>query len=96
LVSQTLQRLCEGKVGLSHIPPGTPWNNGYIESFSNRLRKACLDRNHWNTFFEARVVIGDFKEEHNHRHRHSALAYDTGRVRCPMQAHPLPLACETN
>jgi putative transposase len=38
LVSQALQQFCEGKVGLSYIPPGTPWNNGYIESFNNRLR----------------------------------------------------------
>jgi putative transposase len=36
LVSQALQKFCDGKVGLSYIPPGTPWNNGYIESFNNR------------------------------------------------------------
>ena len=77
LVSQALQRFCENKVGLSYIPPGTPWNNGYIESFNNRLRKECLNRNHWTTLFEARVVIGDFKDDHNHRHRHSALGYRT-------------------
>jgi putative transposase len=77
LVSQALQRFCDGKVGLSYIPPGCPWDNGYIESFNNRLRKECLNRNHWNTLFEARVVIGDFKHEHNHRHRHSALGYRT-------------------
>jgi putative transposase len=41
LVSQALQRFCENKVGLYYIPPGTPWNNGYIESFNNRLRKEC-------------------------------------------------------
>jgi putative transposase len=64
-------------VGMSYIPPGTPWNNGHIESFNNRLRKECLNRNHWNTLFEARVVIGDFKDEHDHRHRHSALGYRT-------------------
>ena len=60
-------------------PPtdASPWNNGYIESFNNRLRKECLNRNHWNTLFEARVVIGDFKTEHNYRHRHSALGYRT-------------------
>jgi putative transposase len=77
LVSQALQQFCHGKVGLSYIPPGTPWNNGYIESFNNRLRKECLNRNHWTTLLEARVVIGDFKHEHNHRHRHSALGYLT-------------------
>ena len=36
LVSQALQQFCEGKVELSYIPPGTPWNNGCIESFNNR------------------------------------------------------------
>ena len=86
LVSQALQHFCEGKVGLSYIPPGTPWNNGYIESFNNRLRKECLNRNHWNTLFEARVVIGDFKHEHNHRHRHSALGYRTpASSGCPLR-----------
>src|SRR6202166_4249678 len=52
LVSQALQQFCEGRVGLSYIPPGTPWNNGYIESFNNRLRKECLNRNHWNSLLE--------------------------------------------
>ena len=74
LVSQALQRFCDGKVGMCYIPPGTPWNNGYIESFNNRLRKECLNRNHWNSLFEARVVIGDFKHEHNQRHRFPGLA----------------------
>jgi putative transposase len=77
LVSQALQRFCGGKVGLYYIPPGAPWDNGYIESFNNRLRRECLNRNYWNTLLEARVVIGDFKHEHNHRHRHSALGYLT-------------------
>jgi transposase InsO family protein len=77
MVSHALQQFCAGKVGLSYIPPGTPWNNGYIESFNNRLWKECLNRNHWSTLLEARVVIGDFKHERNHRHRHSALGYLT-------------------
>ena len=78
------------RVGLSYIPPGTPWNNGYIESLNNRLRKECLNRNHWNTLFEARVVIGDFKHEHNHPHRHSALGYRTPAEHCGVQVHPHP------
>jgi putative transposase len=62
---------------VSYIPPGTPRNNGYIESFNNRLRKECLNSNHWTNLREARVAIGDFKEEHNRRRRHSALGYGT-------------------
>jgi len=43
---------------------------------ATRLRE-CLNRNHWTTLREARVVIGDFKRDHNRRHRHSALGYLT-------------------
>ena len=97
LVSQALQWFCDGKVGLSYIPPGCPWDNGYIESFNNRLRKECLNRNHWNTLFEARVVIGDFKHDHNHRHRHSALGYRTPAEYAAACRHThTPVACEIN
>jgi len=97
LVSQALQRFCDGKVDMVYIPPGTPWNNGHIESFNNRLRKECLNRNHWNTLFEARVVIGDFKHEHNHHHRHSALGYRTPAEYATACRHShTPLACTTN
>ena len=97
LISQALQSFCAGKVGLSYIPPGTPWNNRYIESFNNRLRRECLNRNHWTNLLEARVVIGDFKHEHNARHRHSALGYLTPAeyaARCSHTHHPV--ACEIN
>jgi putative transposase len=97
MISQALQQFCDGKVGLSYIPPGTPWNNGYIESFNNRLRKECLNRNHWTNLLEARVVIGDFKHEHNQRHRHSALGYLTPveyAARCRHTHHPV--ACVIN
>ena len=76
-ISQALQQFCEGKTGVYYIPPGTPWNNWYIESFNNRLRKECLKRNHWKSQLEARVVTGDFKTEHNTGHRHSARGYRT-------------------
>ena len=82
---------------MSYIPPGTPWNNGHIESFNNRLRKECLNRNHWNTLFEARVVIGDFKDEHNHRHRHSSLGYRTpAEYAAACRCTHTPVACEIN
>ena len=83
-ISHVLRQFCRDRVGISYIPPGTPWNNGYIESggtslwgINNRLRKECLHRNHWTSLLEARVVIEDFKDDHNHRHRHSSLGYLT-------------------
>ncbi|MEE6176820.1 IS3 family transposase [Mycobacterium sp. 050134] len=96
-ISQALQQFCDGKTGMSYIPPGTPWNNGHIESFNNRLRKECLNRNHWNTLLEARVVIGDFKEDHNHRHRHSSLGYRTpAEYAAACRCTHTPVACEIN
>ena len=100
LISQALQRFCDGKVGLYYIPPGAPRDNGYIESFNNRLRKECLkclNRNHWTNLREARVVIGDYKHDHNHRHRHSALGYLTPAeyaAACRHTHHPV--TCEIN
>jgi len=96
-ISQALQSFCAGRVGLSYIPPGTPWNNGYIESFNNRLRRECLNRNHWTNLLEARVVIGDFKHEHNTRHRHSSLGYLTPVEYAAGCSHQhTPMACEIN
>jgi transposase InsO family protein len=42
LISQALQRFCDSKVGLYYIPSRCPWDNGYIESFNNRIWKECL------------------------------------------------------
>lgn len=96
-ISQALQQFCDDRFGMSYIPPGTPWNNGHIESFNNRLRKECLNRNHWNTLLEARVVIGDFKDDHNHRHRHSALGYRTpAEYAAVCRCSHTPTACSIN
>jgi len=55
------------------------------------------DRNHWNTLSEARVVIGDFKQEHNHQHRHSALGYRTpAEYAAACRCTHTPVACEIN
>ncbi|WP_157101599.1 IS3 family transposase [Nocardia shimofusensis] len=92
MISEALQRFCRDRVGITYIPPGTPWNNGYIESFNRRLRTECLNRNHWTSLLEARVVIGDFKTEHNLRHRHSALGYRTPAeyaAACTHTHHPV-------
>ncbi|MEV6430481.1 DDE-type integrase/transposase/recombinase [Nocardia sp. NPDC051463] len=70
MISRALQQFCADRVGILDIPPETPWNNGYIESFNRGLRHECSNRNHWNSLLEARVVIGDFKTDHNRRHRH--------------------------
>jgi putative transposase len=65
------------RTGLSFIPPGQPWRNGYIESFNGRVRDECLNINEFWSLTQARIVITDWKDEYNHHRRHSALGYET-------------------
>jgi putative transposase len=64
------------RVGLSFIPPGQPWRNGYAESFNSRVRDECNIHVFWS-LTHARVVITDWKAEYNHYRPHSALGYRT-------------------
>jgi putative transposase len=93
LVSQALQRFCDGKAGLPTSHPESHGTTATSNRSTTAYGKECLNRNHWNTLFAARVVIGDFKKEHNHRHRHSALGYRTpaeyaARCRCTHTRRP--------
>ncbi|WP_126464298.1 IS3 family transposase [Propionibacterium australiense] len=65
------------RTGLFFIPPGSPWRNGYIESFNSRLRDECLNINSFYSLLHAQVVIGDWKTEYNQYRRHSSLGYLT-------------------
>ncbi|WP_407674975.1 transposase [Nocardia puris] len=97
MISVALQQFCADKVGIVYIPPGTPWNNGFVESFNRRLRAECLIHNHWTSLLEARVVIGDFKDDHNRRHRHSALGYRTPAEHAAACTHTHhPMGCGIN
>jgi putative transposase len=57
------------------IEPGSPWENGYIESFNGKLRDELLNREVFTTLTEARVLIEQWKREYNHVRPHSALGY---------------------
>jgi transposase InsO family protein len=63
------------QVGLSFIPPGEPWRNGYVESFNSRVRDECLNINLFWSLTHAKIVISDWKTEYNQHRRHSALGY---------------------
>ncbi|MCT2992288.1 IS3 family transposase [Propionibacterium freudenreichii] len=63
------------RTGLFYIPPGSPWHNGYVESFNSRLRDECLNINSFYSLLHAQVAIGDWKTEYNHDRRHSSLGY---------------------
>ena len=58
-----------------YIEPGSPWQNGYIESFHSRCRDECLNREWLLNLREARVVIEDWRQHYNTERPHSRLGY---------------------
>jgi transposase InsO family protein len=57
------------------IERGSPWENGYIESFNGKLRNELLNREIFTTLMEAKVLIENWKQEYNTVRPHSALKY---------------------
>ena len=57
------------------IEPGSPWENGYIESLNGKLRDEVLNREIFDNLMEARVVIEHWRREYNHARPHSSLSY---------------------
>jgi len=58
-----------------YITPGSPWENGYIESFNGKLRDELLNREIFDTLLEAKILIGRWRHEYNHIRPHSSLGY---------------------
>ena len=57
------------------IEPGSPWENGYIESFNGKLRDELLNTEIFTTLVEARVLIEQWRREYNQVRPHSSLGY---------------------
>ena len=60
-----------------YIEPGSPWQNGFAESFNGSLRAECIDRELLLSVAEARVVINDFKNYYNNIRPHGGIGYRT-------------------
>lgn len=57
------------------IEPGSPWENGYNESFNGTLRRELLSREVFDTLAEAEVLIERWRREYNAVRPHSSLGY---------------------
>ena len=57
------------------IERGSPWENGYIESFNGKLRDEILNREIFNTLTERKILIEKWQREYNQVRPHSALNY---------------------
>ena len=72
LVREWLKRL---KVKTLFIEPGSPWENGYNESFNGKLRDELLNGEIFYTLKEAQVLIEQWRQEYNTVRPHSSLGY---------------------
>ena len=74
-----------------YIEPGSPWENGYCESFNGKLRDECLNGEIFYSLREAQVVIESWRIHYNTKRPHSALGY---RPPAPVTITPPPPALD--
>ena len=65
------------KIGLVHIQPGRPMQNGHVESFHGRLRDECLNASWFRTLSDVRSTLTLWREDYNCERPHSSLDYRT-------------------
>lgn len=77
-VAQEIQRwLRQVEVTTLYVAPGSPWQNGYAESFHSRLRDEFLAREVFECLAAARKLTTAWKEDYNQVRPHSSLGYQT-------------------
>jgi transposase InsO family protein len=62
-------------MSMPFIEPGSPWENGYNESFNGKLRDELLNREIFDTLIEAKVLIERWRRHYTTIRPHSALGY---------------------
>lgn len=72
--------LAEKKVDTIFIPPGQPWKNGFVESFHDKFRDECLQREWFCSLLEAQITIENWRIHYNTKRPHSSLAYQAPAV----------------
>ncbi|HEV2172396.1 MAG TPA: integrase core domain-containing protein, partial [Nitrospira sp.] len=70
-----------------YIEPGSPWENGYCESFNSKLRDECLNGEIFYSLKEAQIVIEKWRVHYNTQRPHSSLDY---RPPAPEAFNPPP------
>ena len=78
-------------VKTQYIEPGSPWENGYCESFNGKLRDKLLDGEIFMTMKEAEIVIENWRKHYNRRRPHRSLG---GRPPAPLTIFSPPMGGE--
>lgn len=77
-VAQAIRRwLKRAGVEVLYITPGSPWENGFVESFHSRLRDECLSLEVFDNVKHAQALVASWRSDYNHRRPHSSLGYQT-------------------
>lgn len=75
----------------AYIEPGSPWENGYLESFNARFRDELLNGEIFYSLKEAQIVIEQWRQHYNTKRPHSALGYrpPAPETIIPLQERPV-------
>jgi transposase InsO family protein len=75
----------------AYIEPGSPWENGYVESFNGKFRDELLSCEIFNTLAEAKVLIEQWRVHYNTARPHSSLGYRPPAPEVMVSMLPLPV-----
>ena len=83
-----------GRLGVKtlYIELGSPWENGYIESFNGKLRDELLNGEIFDTILEAKIIIEQWRRYYNTKRPHSSLGYRPPAPESTLPAHSFQLA----
>jgi len=73
------------------IAPGSPWENGYNESFNGKLRDELLNGELFDTLLEAQILVEQWRKQYNHFRPHSALGYRPPEPEALISEDQIPL-----
>jgi len=84
------------KVGAQtlYIEPGSPWENGYVESFNGKLRDELLDREIFYTLQEVEILTEQYRQTYNRIRPHSSLGYRPPAPLVVLPAGSVPVLAE--
>ncbi len=74
---KVMRWLRDAAIGPAFIAPGSPWQNGFVESFNGKLRDELLNREWFRSLAEAKVLIERWRQFYNEQRPHSAHRYKT-------------------
>ena len=75
----------------AYIVPGSPWENGYCESFNGRFRDELLNGEIFYSLKEAQIIIEEWRKHYNTVRPHSALGYRPPAPESIVTMDPRPL-----